>query len=317
MSSPVKLQYNEDTHNKHHETVRPNTTRKLVEALFPDVNIQPPNDPSPLKPPLIQKWRKGTQTIVAHLAEVKRVAEIQVRRGYMKTAQEYYDSLLDSVCIDELVDWHELHGRTYNNDPVMLTVLLLEHFHSPFDATASYNKLVGMPCGHTVATLEQFLVDAEKLAPRIGSLLSSAGLCVEILRHVSDEIVTRLDLHNKVDHGMTVTHLIASLRNEVTKISTTTQLAPAMRFNLPAPHVPPAPDAMNVDAVAIVNAVLNGMQHNNNWKRGGNWGGGQNSNNNDRKERVPHSSGQVCRNFQNFGNCKFGERCIHLHTQSK
>jgi hypothetical protein len=334
-ASPVKLQYDEDTHNKHHQTVRPDTIRKLAQSLFPDETIQMPGKPSPLKPPTVPKWRRADQSIITHLSEVKRISEIQVRRGYMTSQVEYYDTLLDSVCTDDLVDWHKLHGPTYNKDPVMLTVLLLEHFHSPFTATSAYHTLVNLPVGHTHHTLNSFLAEVETLAPKIGELLSPSGLCVEVMRHVHDDIVTRLDLHAKVTYGLGITHMIALLRNEVTKNPTGVTPGemparappPNVRFmQPPTPASSPAPDAMNVDAVAIVNAVFNGMKGNNNWTnkrnnwsnndRNNNWTNNRNNNNNSRNNaRVPHSSGQLCRMFR-AGNCTYGEKCIHLHQQS-
>lgn len=275
VASPVRLVFDESKHIVAHKSVPLDHLRELALSVFPDDSIQLPKEASKLKPPTFSKWDRASVPILQHLQEVKRIAEIQIRRGFMKFHDEFFDSLLDSVKIISLCDWHNVHSAEYKTDSVMLIVLLLAHFHSGFESVSSYHELTALPLNVDVTDMLDFVAAVERAVPRVGALYTARGLCVEIVRHVADHIVCKLDLHTKIDSGLGVTHLVGLLRNEVTKsVSFHPSAQQRVFHSTPStPHLHPpsntAPNAMDVDVLAKIDALTASVAALSNGRGGG------------------------------------------------
>ena len=207
-----------------------------------------------------------------------------------------------------------LHVQAYGRDCTKLMNLLVSHFHDITSHARAFNRLVSLPV-YDERGIENLLSEFELLAPQCGNLLTEQGALTELIRHISPTIVTRLQLHAAVARGASTGAVLSSLRQDCSAalpaaplVNPTPPLyhAPAPA---PAPALTPASPQMNVDAaVELVSAVFDKM----------NQSGRFNYNNkkkpNPKPTRVPGSSGQVCRLFRDTGGCRFGEKCIHMHT---
>ena len=314
LPSPVKLVYDDDAmqalDTRANHDVNAITIKKIVESLYPDPRIQIPKaeDCSTSKPPELTKWNKPNEDVVSFLRDFRRKAEVHIRRRRIRSEDDYFDSLRESVSIPELAAWHKQHEQTYGRDCTKLMNLLVSHFHDITSHARAFNRLVSLPV-YDERGIENLLSQFELLAPQCGNLLTEQGALTELIRHINPTIATRLQLHAVVARGASTGAVVASLRQDC---SAALPAAPLVNPTPPQYHAPapaPAPDAMNVDA--IVSAVVSGLR-----KRNNNWNTNNRNNNTRTNTRVPHSSGQVCRMFR-AGNCTFGDRCIHLHTPSQ
>jgi len=317
LPSPVKLVYDDDAmqalDTRANHDVNAITIKKIVESLYPDPRIQIPKaeDCSTSKPPELTKWNKPNEDVVSFLRDFRRKAEVHIRRRRIRSEDDYFDSLRESVSIPELAAWHKQHEQTYGRDCTKLMNLLVSHFHDITSHARAFNRLVSLPV-YDERGIENLLSQFELLAPQCGNLLTEQGALTELIRHINPTIATRLQLHAVVARGASTGAVVASLRQDCSAALPAAPLVnptpPHYHAPAPAPALTPGSPQMNVEAaVELVSAVFDKM----------NQSGRFNYNNTKKpnpKARVPGSSGQVCRLFRDTGSCRFGEKCIHMHT---
>ena len=150
LPSPVKLVYNDDAmqalDTRANHDVNAITVKKIVESFYPDASIKipKPEDCSTSKPPELTKWDKPNEDVVSFLRDFRRKAEVHIRRRRIRSEDDYFDSLRESVSIPELAAWHKQHESKYGRDCTKLLTLLISHFHDASSHARAYARFVAL-----------------------------------------------------------------------------------------------------------------------------------------------------------------------------
>lgn len=250
MASPVKLVF-DDEGSKHLEGDPQHAYfRKLTEALFPTQQIEVIKD-STMKAQPFPRWNKSTTSIHDHLAEVRSVAEDNIRLNHIKYVEEYYVALLTSVRIDETRAWLLQHEKSFKRDASVLLYCLLREFHSVHDERNALEKMQALP---VYQDIEKLNADFNSLNVRVSSdFLTNKGRVLEYLKHVPLSVRTAGLLDARADENWSLLQLMHEAtrvaRQPGLTVSRSPGVSPGLPVSSPVIEHPVVPEPMEIGQI--------------------------------------------------------------------
>jgi hypothetical protein len=254
MSSPVKVDVDEEAFGPLRSEPKHGFYRALVEQVLPSRDIRPIE--SRQKPRKFPTWDKANVAIMDHLYDVKCVAEQHVLYGTMKHTMEYFHAVLASVSVDGMRDELRTFAKTVENDVSVLLYLLVRAHHNQYDEQNALTALEGLG---VYGDVEEYNAVFDKLASRVtDEYLTVKARVREYVKHVDPRVNNAAHLSSRVDEGWS----LIQVKNEALRVSRLPHIhgafdnvsganppvaAPVRAFGTPPPaHAWPAPPANTV-----------------------------------------------------------------------
>ena len=185
-----------------------------------------------MKPPKFATWDYEVP-IFDHLFEVKTTAEDCIRLGHMKTVDEFYTVLLNSVRIPQTRAWIQNHLQRHpGRDPSVLLYFVLRQWHSAHTECAALDELEALPVTKDVPALNDTF---NRLSMKVGDkFLTETGKARLYLKKLPDQVRALGLLDARLDEGRD----LSVLQFEALRVSTQPGVA---QRSTPVVHPPVSP----------------------------------------------------------------------------